>query len=316
MKKIFAIAFAFAAVLASCTKDNQPVPVYNYEFGATLGTDIENIDGTRASITDNIVKFEVGDKLQVYYGTTTDPKRATATVSSVSQDGKSATMSVSLETELSQIDSIVVIHNPANETAHPFTWTKDKYVTIEGVKVRASNAKILYGGGTTQKGKTPDDFPLIPRKGDIVKDNICLIARWDRNGADDVPSFNFIMPAGVMKLTLENNSGKEIKRIRLYRNGATSGNVFRTNVYFIIRGGQYWVTNSSYTPYISIGDGVTPIENGTYYFPLDPKGDIIKPTLEFVDEDGNSVKFNNSTQISIVAQKITDIGTFTIPAAN
>lgn len=308
MKKIFAIAFAFAAVLASCTKDNQPVPVYNYEFGATLGTDIENIDGTRASITDNIVKFEVGDKLQVYYGTTTNSKRATATVSSVSQDGKSATMSVSLETELSQIDSIVVIHNPATETAHPFTWKSGKLVTLGGVKVGASNAKLLYGGSATA--------PHIPRKGDISKNTLCLFARWDRKEAGDVPSFNFIMHAGVMKLTLENNSGKEIRQINLYRNGATTGNVFQTNVYFTIRGGEYGTCPSSYTSYLVFGDGVTPIENGTYYFPLAPRGDITKPTLEFVDEDGNSVKFNNSTQISIVSQKITDIGTFTIPAAN
>lgn len=180
------------------------------------------------------------------------------------------------------------------------------YADVNGV---CDATKLPFGtiGSSSARNYVPQEQKAVLNSFD--PDAASLGARWVRSKSDEIPSFRFHQLTNMLKISLQNNTGKNINKIVL-----TTSTVLKLK--------SYWdVDDNGNIKIQSAGTDVTElslngeIQSGTYYFVIPTKSKFTDMSITFHYTDGSYRTFTNSTTLEISDySRCYEIGNFVLNA--
>lgn len=297
MKNIlkFNCAIAVIATLFSCAKEVTPiqdndipqgyVKMY-FDAGVVETVETKAFIGSSSEGKTFVHWNKDEDKVNIWYK---DANGAAAKVAAaiVSCDGSSAKFSALI---------------PEDANMNEF------YADVNGVSDTSN--KLPFGDYNSQKSArnyVPQHQKAVLNSFDPLAAS--LGARWVRSETDEIPSFRFHQLTNMLKISLQNNTGKNINKI-----------VLTSSTELLLK--SHWdVDNSGNIKIVSNGTRVTElslngeIQTGTYYFVIPTKSTFTDMTITFHYTDGSYRTFTNNTPLVIKDySRCYEIGNFVLNA--
>lgn len=182
------------------------------------------------------------------------------------------------------------------------------YADVNGVS--DTSGKLPFGDYNTSKSARN----YVPQHQKAVLNSFdpaaaSLGARWVRSKSDEIPSFTFHQLTNMLKISLQNNTGKNINKI-----------VLTSSTELLLK--SHWdVDNNGNIKIVSNGTRVTElslngeIQTGTYYFVIPTKSKFTNMSITFHYTDGSYRTFTNSTTLEIKDySRCYEIGNFVLNA--
>ena len=295
MKNIlkFNCAIAVIATLFSCAKEVTPiqdndipqgyVKMY-FDAGVVETVETKAFIGSSSEGKTFVHWNKDEDKVNIWYK---DANGAAAKVAAaiVSCDGSSAKFSA-------------LIPEDAN--------MDEFYADVNGV---CDKDKLPFGklGTNSARNYVPQEQQAVLNSFD--PDAASLGARWVRSKSDEIPSFTFHQLTNMLKISLQNNTGKNINKIVL-----TSSTDLKLKSYWDVDDNGNIKIQSAGTNAKELSLNGE-IQTGTYYFVIPTKSTFTDMSITFHYTDGSYRTFTNSTPLEIKDySRCYEIGNFILNA--
>lgn len=291
MKNILKINFAIAiiATLFSCAKEIAPIQDNDIPQGYVKVYFDAGVVDTKAVIGASsdgrtYVHWTGNEAVNIWYK---DANGAVAKVAAaiVSCDGSSAKFSA-------------LIPEDAN--------MDEFYADVNGVC--DATGKLPFGtlGSSSARNYVPQEQQAVLNSFD--PDAASLGARWVRSKSDEIPSFRFHQLTNMLKISLQNNTRKNINKIVL-----TSSTDLKLKSYWDVENGNIKISPAGTTTSELSLNGE--IQSGTYYFVIPTKSTFTNMTITFHCTDGSYRTFTNNTPLEISDySRCYEIGNFVLNA--
>ena len=179
------------------------------------------------------------------------------------------------------------------------------YADVNGV---CDANKLPFGklGTNSARNYVPQEQQAVLNSFD--PDAASLGARWVRSKSDEIPSFTFHQLTNMLKISLQNNTGKNINKIVL-----TSSTDLKLKSYWDVENGNIKISPAGTTTRELSLNGE--IQSGTYYFVIPTKSTFTNMTITFHYTDGSYRTFTNNTPLEISDySRCYEIGNFVLNA--
>lgn len=296
MKNIlkFNCAIAVIATLFSCAKEVTPiqdndipqgyVKMY-FDAGVVETVETKAFIGSSSEGKTFVHWNKDEDKVNIWYK---DANGAAAKVAAaiVSCDGSSAKFSALI---------------PEDANMNEF------YADVNGVC--DASGKLPFGkiGSSSARNFVPQEQQAVLNSFDPAAAS--LGARWVRSETDEIPSFRFHQLTNMLKISLQNNTGKNINKIVL-----TTSTVLKLKSYWDVEANGNIKIQSAGTDVTELSLNGE-IQSGTYYFVIPTKSTFTDMTITFHYTDGSYREFTNSTPLEIKDySRCYEIGNFVLNA--
>ena len=180
------------------------------------------------------------------------------------------------------------------------------YADVNGVC--DAKDKLPFGklGTNSARNYVPQEQQAVLNSFD--PDAASLGARWVRSKSDEIPSFTFHQLTNMLKISLQNNTGKNINKIVL-----TSSTDLKLKSYWDVENGNIKISPAGTTTKELSLNGE--IQSGTYYFVIPTKSTFTNMTITFHYTDGSYRTFTNNTPLEISDySRCYEIGNFVLNA--
>ena len=179
------------------------------------------------------------------------------------------------------------------------------YADVNGV---CDATKLPFGklGTDSARNYVPQEQQAVLNSFD--PDAASLGARWVRSKSDEIPSFTFHQLTNMLKISLQNNTGKNINKIVL-----TSSTDLKLKSYWDVENGNIKISPAGTTTKELSLNGE--IQTGTYYFVIPTKSTFTDMSITFHYTDGSYRTFTNRTPLEIKDySRCYEIGNFVLNA--